>query len=68
MKVKVENLKVDDRVDLASCPYLKGHASAPFEYAVVEAVEQETPGCVAVSYEGIDTVGYPTGTEVEVRS
>lgn len=67
MKVKVEDIKVDDRVDLKSCPYLHDHSSAEYEYAIVSAIEKETPECIAISYEGIDTIGYPIGTELEVR-
>ena len=62
----VQSIRVDDRVDLESCPYLKHHATAIWEYAVVGHVEQETPECVAIGYEGIDVVGYPTGTLLNV--
>ncbi|MFP3637546.1 hypothetical protein [Paraburkholderia sp. SIMBA_054] len=65
-ELAVETLRVGDRVDLKSCPFLKGHSSADFEYAVVESVERETPDCVAVGYEDIDVVGYPVGTRLTV--
>lgn len=59
--VKVEDLREDDRVDLESCPYLKEHPSAPFHYAIVTKVVQQTSTCVAVTYKGIDQVDYPKG-------
>lgn len=65
-ELAVEDLCVGDQVDLKSCPFLKGHAAADFEYAVVESIERETPGCIAVGYEDIDVVGYPVGTKLKV--
>jgi hypothetical protein len=64
---KVENLVAGNRVDLCSCPFLKNHASAKFEFACVSKVEVEENGAVAVTYEDIDQVGYPAGTELQVR-
>jgi len=66
--VEAQHLHEGDLVDLESCPYLKHHASAEFEYATVEAVERETEGCVAVSYEGIDTVGYSPDTKLRRKN
>lgn len=54
-------------VDLTTCPYLKSHAMAPYEYGQVTDVDRETPECVAVSYEGIDTVGYPVDTVLQAQ-
>ncbi|CAB3753988.1 hypothetical protein [Paraburkholderia humisilvae] len=65
-ELAVETLRVGDQVDLKSCPFLKGHAAAESEYAVVESIERETPNCLAVGYEGIDVVGYPVGTRLTV--
>ncbi|MDN7901457.1 DUF2591 family protein [Burkholderia cepacia] len=67
-ELAVENLQVGDKVDLNSCPFLKGSASADFEFAVVESVERETANCVVVSYEGHEVVGYPVGCKVKVSS
>lgn len=58
----VETLQVGQFVDMESCPYLKAHPSAPFEFAQVAYVERETPTCVVIGYEGIDHVGYEVGT------
>ena len=58
----VENLLVGDRVDLKSCPLLKEHPSADFEYGLVAHVERETAECIVIGYEGIDHIGYPVGT------
>ncbi|KKI36161.1 hypothetical protein VI03_25700 [Burkholderia vietnamiensis] len=67
-ELAVEKLKAGDKVDLRSCPFLKDHASAEFEYAVVESVERETPECVAVSYEVHGVVGYPVGCKLKISS
>lgn len=64
--VPVETLQPGMLVDLESCPYLRTYPSAPYEFATVAAVERETADCVLVSYEGIDSVGYPVGTKLEV--
>lgn len=66
MKVKVEDIGLAAMVDLESCPYLHNHPSAEYEYAVVEYVNRETEDCVIIGYEGIDRVGYPVGTILEV--
>jgi hypothetical protein len=63
----VSDLQVGDYVDLASCPYLKGHTSAQFEYAQVAHVEKETPTCRVIGYDGIDHIGYPVGTILQVH-
>lgn len=63
----VEDLALGDLIDLESCPYLKGHSSAPFEFAQVAHVERETQDCVVIGYEGIDHIGYPVGTVLQVR-
>ena len=65
IRKKVEDLQVGDLVDLQSCPYLNNQPSAEFEYAEVCEVQQETPGCVAVYYDGM-AAGYPTGTILDV--
>lgn len=64
----VECLQTGDKVDLRSCPFLKEHASAEFEYAVVESVERETTECVAVSYVDHGVVGYPVGFTLTVSA
>ncbi|WP_434717082.1 hypothetical protein P5X00_36915 [Paraburkholderia sp. A2RO-4L] len=64
---KVETLVAGNRVDLCSCPFLKNHPSAQTEFAYVSKVEIEAEGTVAVTYEDIDQVGYPAGTELMVR-
>jgi hypothetical protein len=66
-KKKAKDIKVGDKVDLASCPYLKKHPSAEFEYAEVVEVEHETPTVVAISYNGIDTVGYDVNQILVVK-
>ena len=66
MELAVETLRAGDRVDLKSCPFLRKHPTACFEYAVVESVERETPDCVAVTYEDLDMIGYSVGTRLKV--
>lgn len=65
--VAVENIKIGDRIDLASCPFLKNHPTADFQYAEVAHVQHETDNCVVVGYEGIDHIGYATGTTLQVK-
>lgn len=66
MEMRVEDIKPGMRVDLESCPFLNSHATAPYEYATVAEATRETENCVAISYEGIDTVGYALGTKLTV--
>lgn len=65
-QIKVEDIKEGMKVDLESCPYLKNYPSAEFEYASVALVKRETSDCVVIGYEGVDHVGYPTGTVLTV--
>lgn len=64
---KVEDLVAGNLVDLESCPFLNKHPSAASEFGYVNAVTRETPECVVIAYEGIDSIGYPLGTELQVR-
>ena len=66
IKINVAQLQVGHLVDLASCPFLNQHPSADFEYAQVAYVEREATGCMVVGYEGIDHVGYPVSTTLDV--
>lgn len=66
VEVKVEDLKEGDKVDLESCPYLKNHPTAEYEYAEVCYVNRESDNCVAVGYEGMDEVGYQAGTILKI--
>ena len=68
IKKKVTAIKEGDRVDLSSCPYLKSHPSAEYEYAEVTEVERETPDCIVIYYEGIDGIGYPIDQELLVAA
>lgn len=64
----VEMLVEGDLVDLAGDIYADPDNSPELdsEYQTVGSVEQETPECVAVSFEGFDLVGFPTGHMVKV--
>jgi hypothetical protein len=76
MKVAVEDLQEGMFVDLEANPFnvcdvpgctihgLEGVYD--YEYAVVEGIEQETPECVRVDFEG-DSIGFPTGYQVDVE-
>lgn len=65
---KVEEIKVGNRVDLESCPFLNKHAAAKSEFGLVAHVERETDNCIVIDYDGIDQVGYPVGTVLQVRA
>lgn len=67
MKFKaVEDIGIEDRIDLSSCPYMNKHPMAEFEYGLVVHTERETENCIVLGYEGIDHVGYPVGTQLAV--
>lgn len=55
-----------DHVDLRSCPHLKDHPSAPFEFGEVVHVERVAPDLILIGYEGIDYFRYPLGTILTV--
>ena len=59
---KVSDLKPGDMVDLAhdiiADPYGDSHVFE-CEYAVVCGLEIETPECVRVDIEGVDSFGFP---------
>ena len=62
----VQEIKEGDLVDMKSCPYMNGHRMADMLYAEVTHVEQETPDCFVVGYDGIDDFGYPNDTRLKV--
>jgi hypothetical protein len=61
--IRVSDLKPGDLVDLYGDPFAdpdqNPRHSHEFEYATVCEVIPETPGCVAVGFEGFDIVGFP---------
>ena len=65
----VQDLKVGDRVDLKTCPYLSISVPniADNLFGVVGKVTRETPDCIAIWYDDIDCVGYPVDTELLVE-
>jgi hypothetical protein len=65
-RIKVTDIKEGMKADLESCPYLKNHPTAEYEYAEVSFVQRETPDCMVIGYEGIDPVGYPVNTELVI--
>lgn len=70
-RMKVEDIQVGDYLDLEKDPIIsaatKEEICADMAFFAVNFVEQETPGCVVIGYEGYDHVGYPTGTLLDVR-
>lgn len=67
MKKRAADLVPGDLVDLEDDPFAPDHPSIPYELAMVATVEQETPECVAVGFEGIDVIGFPTNHLMEVQ-
>lgn len=66
---KARDLQPGDYVDLEGDKYAdpkRLNSSFSSEYAIVESVKQETPECIAVSFEGWDTVGFPPDHELDV--
>lgn len=70
-RMKVEDIQVGDYLDLVKDPIISGaikeEICADMAFFAVNFVEQETPECVVIGYEGYDHVGYPTGTFLDVR-
>ena len=65
MLKRIDQLAVGDLVDLACDPFADAngageyHISFECEYAVVTMLDRETAECIAVSFDGIDTFGFP---------
>ena len=70
MDIQVRQLRIGDLVDLEGDGFAdpqRKHTQFESELAEVVAIENETPGCIAVSFEGFDTVGFPPDHFVRVR-
>ena len=68
MRVPISELQPGDMIDLEGDIYADPkHNRVEFEteYAIVEAVEPETPACTAVWIEGVDCFGFPPEHLVE---
>lgn len=66
----VEDLVPGDKVDLEGDSFADPDRDNPFlacEYVEVTEVKQETPNCVAVTFEGFDQVGFPRGHFVPLK-
>lgn len=63
---KVEDLRVGDVVDLANSPSGWRASSAASAYGAVVAMSRDSEASVLVEYQGMDTIGYPVGTELQV--
>lgn len=60
--VAVKDIKVGDMLDLAADKYadpLGMRIEFECEYVTVCEVIPETPGCIALGFEGIDVFGFP---------
>ncbi len=67
--VMAKNVKVGDLVDLEGDEYADPDYDKTwmlYLFAEVTDVEQETPECVAIGFEGFDLVGFPTDHELRV--
>ena len=71
LAVRAIDLIPGDMVDLEGDVYadpLKENPSYAFIFNTVEHVEQETPDCVAVSFEGGPMVGFPINHLLKVET
>jgi hypothetical protein len=59
-------LRIDSPLKLDLVRLMNLRSSAKYEFGVVSHVEQETTDCVAIGYEGIDVIGYPSDTVLHV--
>lgn len=70
IKTPAQYVQVGDLVDLQDCEYIsKDHEHYPMiedYFSEVTEVEQETPECTAISFEGFDQVGFPTNYKLKV--
>lgn len=60
---RAKNVKVGDLVDLEGDEYADPGNDQPYlqdQYVEVIEVEQETPECVLIAFEGYGLVGFPT--------
>lgn len=67
--VMAKDVKVGDLVDLEGDPYADPDSDILYfqdQYMEVGEVDQETPECVAIGFEGFDLVGFPTDHELKV--
>lgn len=70
MKIPAFQIRAGDLVDLRGDPFADpkhDHALFQFELAEVVEIEQETPSCVAIGFEGFDIVGFPTDHLLDVQ-
>lgn len=65
---RVAALKIGDRVDLEADEYAdptNDNPSFPFEFSVVQQIEQETPQCTVVNFDGF-TCGFPPDHWIDI--
>lgn len=68
-RIKVSELAPGNLVDLEGDKYADPrheHVMLQSQYVEVVSIEQETPHCVAVGFEGFDVVGFPPDHMVPV--
>jgi len=68
-KIKVKDIQVGDKIDLESCPHLKTHTMAEFEFGRVCEIEHE-PDCIVLHFENIgdpSACGYSPEAELMVE-
>ena len=68
---KVTELREGDHVDLQGDRYADPDAEHPeyeFDYAVVDTLQWEGPGCLVVHFESTDSVGFPPTHNVRVAA
>jgi hypothetical protein len=67
-QTKVSDLKEGDLVDLQGDKFADPNENPTFEseYQIVESIEIESAGCIAVHFTGFDTVGFPPDHKLPV--
>lgn len=69
-RVRADSLRPGDLVDLGADPFADPGATHPglqCEFVTVTHTRRETPGCIAVGFEGFDVVGFPPDHLVVVQ-
>ena len=70
MRIPAHQIQPGDLIDLEGDPFADPRRDNCFlrcELALAMEVEQETPECVAIGFEGFDVVGFPTNHMLNVK-
>lgn len=70
LKIATPDIQIGDLIDLECDPYAdpeNDNPSLKYEYVEVVEVTRENSICVAIGFEGFDTVGFPVEHQLSVK-